>query len=65
MLKEINFCGIYFSPVVPCLLITGLLYIPLRWLWNRISVDRHVWNRPLFEFAVFCILFRVVAFVLW
>ena len=64
MYKEINFCGIYLAPFFGCLVLTALLYAPLHWFWDRISVQRFVWNRPVFEMAVFIILLGLVIFTL-
>lgn len=64
MYKEINICGIYLAPFFLCLLATGFLYVPLHWLWDRIEIQRHVWNRPVFEGALFVILLSLVTFLL-
>lgn len=64
LFKEINFCGIYLAPFFVCLLVTGLLYAPLHWLWDRVSIQQWVWNRPVFEMALFIILLALVTFLL-
>ena len=64
MYKEIDFCGIYLPPFFLSLLLAGLLYLPLHWYWDRIVIQRWVWNRPVFELAVFTILLAVIAFIL-
>ena len=65
MIKEFNFCGIYLSPFSLCLIITLCLYLPMRWLWERLRIQRYAWNRPVFEIGIFIILLRLVAIVLW
>lgn len=64
MYKEIDFCGIFLPPFFLGLLITGLLYAPLHRLWDRIHLQRWVWNRPVFELALFVILLALVNFIL-
>lgn len=64
MYKEINFCGIFLPPFFLSLLVAGIIYLPLHWLWDRINLQRRVWNRPVFELALFVILLSVVTFIL-
>ena len=64
MYKELDFCGIFLPPFFLGLLITGILYVPLHRLWDRINLQRWVWNRPVFELALFVILLAVVNFIL-
>jgi len=60
MYKEINFCGIFLSPFFLRLLIAGLLFLPVHWLGDRMALQRFVWNRPVFEAALFVILLTFV-----
>jgi hypothetical protein len=62
--KEIDFCGIYLPPFFACLLVAGVLFIFLHRWWDRIVIQRWVWNRPVFELAMFIILLAVVIFIL-
>lgn len=64
MYKEIDFCGIYLPPFFLGLLITGLIYLPLHRWWDRLNIQRWVWNRPVFELALFIILLALVNFIL-
>ena len=64
MYKELDFCGIFLPPFFLGLLITGVLYVPLHRLWDRINLQRWVWNRPVFELALFVILLALVNFIL-
>ena len=62
--KEIDFCGIYLPPFFPRLLVAGVVFILLHRWWDRIVIQRWVWNRPVFELAMFIILLAVVTFIL-
>ena len=64
MYKEANFCGIFLSPFFLCLLITGLIFVPLHWLGDRFAIQKYVWNRPICEAALFVILLSAVVFCL-
>jgi hypothetical protein len=64
MFHEIDFCGVFLPPFFPRLLLAGLLYVPLHWFWDRISIQRRVWNRPVFELAVFIILLSAIVYFL-
>lgn len=56
MFKEVNFCGIYLAPFFVRLLLTGFAYMFLRWVLDRIRIQRWVWNRAVFDAALFIIL---------
>ena len=62
--KEINFCGIYLPPFFLYLLVTGIFYLPLHRFWDKIKIQRWVWNRPVFEAALFVVLLGLVAIIL-
>jgi hypothetical protein len=62
--KEIDFCGIYLPPLFPCLLVAGVIFVFLHRWWDRLVIQRWVWNRPVFELAMFIILLAVVTFIL-
>jgi len=64
MYKELDFCGIFLPPFFLGLVIAMILYAPLHWLWDRINLQRWVWNRPVFELALFVILLALVNFIL-
>lgn len=64
MYKEIDFCGIYLPPFFLCLLVAGLLQLVLHRAGDWIVIQRWVWNRPVFELALFVILLAVVTFIL-
>ncbi|HEV2318421.1 MAG TPA: DUF1656 domain-containing protein [Verrucomicrobiae bacterium] len=62
--KEINFCGIFLAPLLLYLLVAGAIYFPLHRFWDRIEIQRWVWNRPVFEAALFLILLGAIAYFL-
>jgi hypothetical protein len=64
MYKEIDFCAFYLPPFFLGLLVTGIVYLPLHRCWDRIKIQRWVWNRPVFELALFVILLALVTFIL-
>jgi hypothetical protein len=64
MYQEIDFCGIYVPPFFLDLLITGLIYLPLHRCWDRVKLQHWVWNRPVFELALFVILLALTIFAL-
>lgn len=62
--KEVDFCGIYLPPFFLGLLIAGLIYFILHHLLDRVAIHRWVWNRAVFEAAVFVILLAATIFVI-
>jgi Protein of unknown function (DUF1656) len=63
MLKEVNFFGIYFSPFVAYLALALLLFLPLRILFDRWTIQRYVWHRPLFDISVFVIILSLIGLI--
>jgi len=64
MYKEIDFCGLYLPPFFPGLLIAGIFCFVLHRYWDRIVIQRRIWNRPVFEMAFFIIVLAAVTFIL-
>lgn len=61
--KEFDFLGVYLAPFAPRLVVAILLFFALRAWLDRREVGRWVWNRPVFDTAVFaCVLALVVLF---
>jgi len=60
MLKEINIFGVYFSPFVGELLIALLIFIPVRFAFDRYRIQRYVWHRPLFDISTFVIILSLI-----
>jgi hypothetical protein len=62
--KEIDFFGIYLSPFFGCLVVAGCAFLIInRWL-DHIELQRYVWNRPLFDAALFFVLLSITVFLL-
>lgn len=62
--KEIDCFGIYLSPFFGCLVVAGCLFLIInRWL-DHAEMQRYVWNRPLFDAAVFLVLLSLTVFLL-
>ena len=51
-LREVDLLGIFVTPAFPSFVIAALLCIPLRRLLSRLGIDRHVWNRALFDLCL-------------
>jgi hypothetical protein len=63
MLKEINICGVYFSPFVGFLAAALLIFFPLRMLFDRWAIQRYVWHRPLFDLSIFIIILSLIGLI--
>ena len=56
MIGEVDFYGLFISPLLPLTIVALLLSFLLRKAFARAGVYRLVWHRPLFDFAFFVIL---------
>jgi hypothetical protein len=63
MIKEIDFFGIYFAPFAGFLVAAFILFVPLKRWFDRIEIQKWVWHRPLFDFAVFVIMLSIIGLV--
>ena len=63
-LREIDQFGVFVAPVAPLLLLCLALFMLVHWLTRRIDLNRYVWNRPLFEIALFVCLYAVAVLTL-
>jgi hypothetical protein len=61
--KEIDLLGVFVSPMAIYLTVAVALFLALQPLFNRLDVERWVWNRPLAELALFVILTAAVMFI--
>jgi hypothetical protein len=52
-MKELNFFGVYLPPLFGDLVLAAVLFIPLKWLLDRIGTNQVVWHRPLFDLSLF------------
>jgi hypothetical protein len=64
MYKEIDIAGIYLPPLLVCLVVAGVFYVPIHHAFNRMAMHHKVWNQPIFEMALFTLLLGMVIYVL-
>ena len=62
MIGEINVAGIFISPLLLCMIVAFIARILLSRIFDAIGLYRLIWQRPLFDTALFLILIGV-AFV--
>jgi hypothetical protein len=56
-MKEIDVLGVYLPPIFADFAIALVLFAPLKWLLDRMAIERWVWHRPLADLSLFvCIL---------
>jgi hypothetical protein len=60
MLHEINLSGILVAPFAAFLFWAAFVFIPVRIWFDRIQVQKWVWHRRLFEFAIFLIILALI-----
>lgn len=63
MIKEINFFDIYVAPFAGYMALATVFFIPLRIYFDRIQIQRFVWHRALFDFAVYVIILSLVGLI--
>ena len=51
-LKDFDVIGVFVTPAFLCLLVALVICLPLRWLFDRLDLDRYIWNRALFDLCV-------------
>ncbi|MFT3800414.1 MAG: DUF1656 domain-containing protein [Burkholderiaceae bacterium] len=56
MMGEIDIAGIYFSPLLLCVLLGLIARVLISKVLEAAGVYRHIWRRPLFDTALFFIL---------
>jgi hypothetical protein len=60
MLKEIDIGGVFFAPFAGYVLVALLIFLPLRRLFDRWTLQRYVWHRPLFDLSVFVVILSLI-----
>jgi hypothetical protein len=60
MMREIDIYGLLVSPLLVCAAIALLLTWCLRWLLDRLGLDRWIWHSTLFDLALFVIVLGLV-----
>jgi len=56
VIGEINLAGVFFSPLLFCMAVAFVLRILLSRLLETVGFYRAIWQRPLFDTALFLIL---------
>ena len=60
MIGEFDVYGVYFPLFIVAVVITFILYLVVRRLFDSLGVYRFVWHRPLFDLALYVIMLGVV-----
>jgi len=63
MLKEINLFDIYIAPFAGYMAVALVIFLPLRFYFDRIQLQRYVWHRALFDMAVYVIILSLIGLV--
>jgi len=63
MIKEINLFDIFIAPFAGYMAIAMVLFLPLRYYFDRIQIQRFVWHRALFDMAVYVIILSLVGLI--
>ncbi len=63
MIKEINLFGIFIAPFAGYLALALVLFLPIRYYFDRIQIQKFVWHRALFDMAVFVIILSLVGLI--
>ena len=63
MLENFDVYGFYISPFAADVVITLILFIPLRRLLARLGVNHYVWHPNLFEITLFSIILCLIILI--
>jgi len=63
MIKEINLFDIFIAPFAGYMAIALVIFLPLRYYFDRIQLQRFVWHRALFDMAVYVIILSLVGLI--
>lgn len=63
MLANVDVYGFYIAPFAADVVITLVLFVPVRRLLARLGVNRYVWHPNLFEIALFSIMLCVIVLI--
>jgi hypothetical protein len=53
MIKEINFAGVLFPPMLGYMLVAVVIWYVVRYALTRFGFYRYVWHPPLFNTALY------------
>ena len=59
-LKEINIEGVFLAPFAGYLAVALLIFLVLRKIFDRYSIQKWVWHRPLFDISIFIIILSII-----
>ena len=62
-IKEVDICGIFLAPFAAYLFWAYLIFIPVKWWFDRIQIQNWIWHRPLFDTATFIIILSLVGLI--
>jgi hypothetical protein len=63
MIKEINLFGIFIAPFAGYMAIAVIVFIPIRYYFDRIQMQRYVWHRALFDLSLYVIILSLVGLI--
>ncbi len=63
MLANVDVYGFYIAPFAADVVITLVLFVPMRRLLARLGINRYVWHPNLFEIALFSIMLCVIVLI--
>ena len=63
MLANVDVYGFYIAPFAADVVITLVLFIPMRRLLARLGINRYVWHPNLFEIALFSIMLCLIVLI--
>jgi hypothetical protein len=63
MLKEIDLFDIYIAPFAGYMAVALVIFIPVRYYFDRIQIQQYVWHRALFDMAVYVIILSLVGLI--
>ena len=63
MLANVDVYGFYIAPFAADVVITLVLFVPMRRLLARLGVNRYVWHPNLFEIALFSIMLCLIVLI--
>lgn len=63
MLANVDVYGFYIAPFAADVVITLVLFVPMRRLLARLGINRYVWHPNLFEISLFSIILCVIVLI--
>ncbi len=63
MIKEINLFDIFIAPIAGYMAIALIVFLPIRYYFDRIQIQQYVWHRALFDMSVYVIILSLVGLI--